>query len=406
VQEEILSRMQAHPACAQRYDLVRLCELRGELDADFLSAAFSDVAARHSALRTVIDAINGIPIQRVEMQSPPLRVRDDVRSAAEFAAALLDDRYGLEQVLGGKALFRPQIARLGSDHHLLGITIHHLHFDSVSQVVLWRDLSEYYRARLCREAPSLPELGATYLEFSRAQRNEWSTSYDDTLAYWSEVIADAPRSIQWTRPVEPALNYACEVRSFELSATDVEQVRRISLGARVSPFLVLLAATGVALGRVVGQDDVMLGTDFANREDAFKTNMIGAFINTRLTRLRRARTASFSRSLHDVREMWLDNEEYNAVHLYPVLQRLSIPSLASVQLDQGDFTVNPDFPGVTVTSVPTTRLDPYWRDFLLNWRLSGNLDGGDLYYRPSCVDPATAKAVVEQILHILRSTCE
>jgi hypothetical protein len=406
VQEEILSRMQAHPACAQRYDLVRLCELRGELDTDILAAALNDVAARHSALRTLIDAVNGTPVQRVEMRSPLLRERDDVSSAAEFADALLDERYGLEQVLGGKALFRPQVARLGSDHHLLGIAIHHLHFDSVSQVILWRDLSACYRARLRGEAPALPELGATYLEFSRSQRDEWSASYDDTLAYWSKVVADAPRSIAWPHPDEPAPHYACEVRSFALSASDVEQVRRIALGARVSPFLVLLAATGMALGRVIGQDDLMLGTDFANREAAFKTNMIGAFINTRLTRLRLAGTSPFSRILHDVREMWLDSDEYNAVHLYPVLQRLGIPSLASVHLDQEDFAVNPDFPGVTVTSVPTTRLDPYWRDFLLNWRFSGNLDGGDLYYRPSCVDPAAAKAAVEQILHILRSTCE
>lgn len=401
VQEEILERMQAHPACAQRYDLIRMCELRGPMDLDCLAASFDDIAMRHSSLRTVIERVNGVPMQRLEALPKGLRYRNEMRSTTEFMNALLDERYGLECVLTGKNLFRPQVATLGPDHYILAIMVHHLHFDSVSQGIFWRDFSAYYGARLQKSQPNLPPLGLSYLEFSRAQRDNWATAFQNTLSYWSSVTSDAPRTISWPAPTHVAPEYTCDRYSFTISNSNLENLRSIAVVTRATPFLVLLALSGMAIARVTGQNDMMLGTDFANREETFKAHMVGAFINTRLSRLRIQPDTSILDLVREAREMWLESAEYHGSHLYPVLKRLNIPTLTPVLLDQNDLNENPIFTGVTVSSVAPTMKDYYWREFLMNWRLDGVSAGADIYYRPSCIDPRAIKAVAEQILDIL-----
>ena len=65
--------------------------------------------------------------------------------------------------------------------------------------------------------------------------------------------------------------------------------------------MTLLAAFGVLLSRYSGQDDIVVGSPIANRQEAQLEEMIGFFVNTLVMRVRVRREMSFAELLGEVR---------------------------------------------------------------------------------------------------------
>jgi hypothetical protein len=121
-----------------------------------------------------------------------------------------------------------------------------------------------------------------------------------------------------------------------------------------------------------------------------------------MTRATPERPPSLRQLVLRVREAWLTAEEQQQAYLDGVLQHLGIAWLPSVLLDQDDLAVNPQFPGVSVTRVAVQRLDPYWREFLLSWRIMPDRCVAGVLYRQSCVDAGTVDAILREIGELLR----
>jgi hypothetical protein len=398
-QEEMLRRLRTFPECAPRYDGVHLFELDGALDLDCLAGALDDVVDRHETLRTTIDATATGDRQRVHASmSEPIAWSS---GSADLAADLLDARYGTGEVLAGRPLFRAHVAPLGACRHALALTVHHLLCDGLSLFVLWRDLSECYGARLARRARCLPQLPVSYLEYARQQRERWDRCAATAVPFWRTVAAGAPREVAWPAPAVPGGPYDTAERTCSFEPDAIAAVRRTARAARVTPFLVLLAASTAAVARVVGAD-VLFGTDVAGREEPFKRDLVGHLLNTTMTRATPERPPSLRQLVLRVREAWLTAEEQQQAYLDGVLQHLGIAWLPSVLLDQDDLAVNPQFPGVSVTRVAVQRLDPYWREFLLSWRIMPDRCVAGVLYRQSCVDAGTVDAILREIGELLR----
>jgi hypothetical protein len=403
-QEEMVRRLRTFPECARRYDLLRLFDLRGPLDIDCLVSALEAVVHRHAVLRTTIERSGGADMQHVhETIVQPVQCGFGDRTEG-FGAKLLDSRYETEKVLAGLPLFRPEIVALGTDHHLLALGIHHLLCDSLSMFPFCRDLSEYYAAQREARPARLPPLPTTYLEFARMQRRSWPADAARSLPFWRQLTDGAPRHLCWPRRGAADPSYVTASSSFSLSPSSAAKVRRLAIEIRVTPFLVLLAATGAALARVTGQDDLLLGTDFANREAPFKQNLVGHFLNTRLIRVRPK--ATFRGLLLAVRESWLASDDHRDAYLDQVLQELGIEYLTPVHVAQDDLLVNPDFGGVELSPIPVQCMDPYWREILVNWRIGSDLYGFDVLYRPSCIAASDVAAVADEIATMLRLSAE
>ena len=150
--------------------------LRGELDRGALRRALDRIVARHEALRTTFELVDGEPVQRIAPveESAFHLVEHDLRGAAEAGAQLrrlVAEEAGAPFDLARGPLIRGRLIRLADDDHVLLITMHHIVSDGWSMGVLTRELGDALR-RLPRAASPIrfPPLPIQYADYAAWQR--------------------------------------------------------------------------------------------------------------------------------------------------------------------------------------------------------------------------------------------
>ncbi|MER7332673.1 MULTISPECIES: non-ribosomal peptide synthetase/type I polyketide synthase [unclassified Micromonospora] len=262
------------------YHEPKAIRLDGTLDVTALRWALGSVVERHAPLRTVFREVDGEPYQMVlpsvDLDCPLVDrsgVPDDraIRDAvAEFGAQGFDLTTG--------PLLRTGLIRLGEAAHLLMLYAHHIVFDSFSTAVFVRDLAAFYRSGPTQPPPLTP-LPITYPDHVRA-RLVTGEEKRRHLDYWRSVLAGAPPlRLPTDRPRPPVMTARGAALVHDLDADVAAAVRRISQEHRVTPFMTLLGGVAAVLGRLSGQDDVVLGTVLTNRP-AGTEDLIGLFIDS------------------------------------------------------------------------------------------------------------------------------
>ena len=403
-QAEMVEGMRTRPDCASRFHLTCVFDVRGALEVRSLVTAIEDVTRRHPMLRMMIERHGSGYVQRVAA-GPLSEVavgRLGSRSLGDLVTEVISDRPSVDDVLAGAPLFRAGIWSVDAGRHVLIFQLHHLVYDGWSLKLLWRDLAECYAAVVDDRPARLPSLTASYLDFARTQRHSAPRLTPPAVAFWRTVTEGCPRELKWQRP-STSINssYATEVLSFGLSDSTLWSLRSASRQARVSPFLVLLSATAVAIAMTIGQWDVLLGTDMANRQDIARQELVGLFLNTRLSRVRMRPGQRFSDVVLAVREGWLVAEEHVDAYMGEVLAALGNPPFTRVDMWPGDPTLGLDLSNTEVAPVPLADDVRYWRDVGVTWRQNPGSVTADIRFRSASVSREAAAAVRDESLAIL-----
>ncbi|MFE3141389.1 amino acid adenylation domain-containing protein [Streptomyces scopuliridis] len=312
------------------YNVVDALRLTGVLDVDALRSAVSALVARHEALRTTFDSVEGRGVQRVrdavdEMADVPLRTAE-VSDSAELddvlraeAARPFDLRTGpLLRVLllrmrtpgsssrpAPRPAPQPRAGAAGHNErttHVLVLSMHHIVTDGWSMGVITRELSALYAAAVRGVAPALPELPVQYPDFAAWQRAD-ADLQTGQLPYWREQLSGFETlDLPVDRP-RPAVRTAVgALHSFDVPDALARRLREAGQGQGASLFMTLTAVTQLLLSRWTGQRDIALGTAVAGRERAELEDLVGFFVNTLVLRTRVDESRSFSDLLAEARE--------------------------------------------------------------------------------------------------------
>ncbi|MGH9151434.1 MAG: condensation domain-containing protein, partial [Acidimicrobiales bacterium] len=264
---------------------------RGPLDVAALGAALADLARRHEPLRTTFAAAPGVPRQVV---GPPpaagLRVVDLAGLPADRrdgeAGRILAEATTAPFDLVDGPLFEPSLLRLGDGDHVLVVRLHHTVFDDWSVDVFRRDLSALYAARLDGAPSPLPEPAARFTTFARRQRATLDGAAGAAQrAWWRRELDGAPLAVQL--PLEGAAGEgAGEPVQVDLPPEVSDGVRALVPRLRATPYMTVLAAFAVVVGRYTGQDDLVLGSVTAHRPGSAVEPLIGCFTKKVPLRLR------------------------------------------------------------------------------------------------------------------------
>src|SRR6185436_14528843 len=117
--------------------------------AEALAAALQQLVNRQEALRTTFSPAGDFqrlhPEIRVELPTLDWSDADAAEQAARLTAAQLDEaRRAFD--LTSAPLLRARLIRLGPQHHVLLLTVHHLVCDGYALGVLMHELGELYSA--------------------------------------------------------------------------------------------------------------------------------------------------------------------------------------------------------------------------------------------------------------------
>ncbi|WP_433799504.1 amino acid adenylation domain-containing protein [Actinomycetospora sp. CA-084318] len=267
---------------AYHYPLV--VRLTGDLDADALEAALTDVVARHVPLRTVVgrggrsDGDGSGEKQRV-LERPTLRLARasasgdvDERVDAEIARP-----FALDRELPIRALLISD-----GDEHVLVLTLHHIATDEWSDRPFAADLATAYTARRDGHAPDFEPLPVDYLDYTRWQSELLDAVGAEQLAFWARTLDGAPEELvlpnDRPRPARPTFTGGSVTLPLD---TEVSAgLRALAAEHGASTFMVLQAAVATLLARVGAGVDLPLGAPVAGRDDPRLDDLVGFFVNT------------------------------------------------------------------------------------------------------------------------------
>jgi len=260
---------------------------RGPLDVTALEGALAELVRRHEPLRSTFLVAGGRTAQVVgghgDFVLPVVDLsglEPDDRDAE--AARLLADATNRPFDLATGPLFEPRILRFGPDDHVLVVRLHHTVFDDWSVDLLRRELSALYTARLAGVPSPLVEPSTTFADVCRRRRARLDgESGAGQREWWRDELAGAPLAVQL-----PIGSGTGEPLRFDLHAPLAARVRALAPQLRATPFMTVLAAFSVLLSRVTAQDDLVIATVVAHRDESDVEPLIGCFTKKVPLRLR------------------------------------------------------------------------------------------------------------------------
>jgi hypothetical protein len=292
------------------YNVARAVRLSGRLDTAALSGAIAEIVRRHESLRTTFGTDAGTPFQKTaEFEAGPWRfvdltqVDESLRElqAKEMAGTEIAQPFDLTRDL----LLRALLLKLSDEEHVLIITLHHIAADGWSIGVLFRELIVLYRNSVTGQTTTLPALPIQYADYAVWQR-QWLRGevLEELLCYWRNQLAGAPQVLHLPtdKPRPSVQSFRGAHEALTLPAVLVSRLRNLSQARGATLFMTLLAGFQLVLSRFSGQQDLIVGTDVANRNRVETENLIGFFTNLVPLRSRIAPELKFIDLLAQVRE--------------------------------------------------------------------------------------------------------
>lgn len=411
--------------------------LRGKLNVPALQQSINVLIQRHEILRTIF-----VPMDNTQPSALPATVGQVVVAEAVIALSVLDlsplspaaqaeETARLQQAeqvtpldLTQAPALRVSLIRLGSEEHLLLLTIHHITVDAWSMGILWKELSEIYRAAVLQEAPALTPLTIQYADFAHWQRQYFTA---DRLAarqyYWRQFFATPPPPLHlqtdYPRPAKPAgQGYPAGEELLTINHTLVNKLTLLSQQHETTLAVILLAAYATTLYAYSGCEDVLIFAPSSNRNQPELESLIGYFTGLALLRIDLAAAPDLRELIartKDVMLAALTNQDLSLRHLLRATspdwlpcafpEREALFNFTPVMVTKSklpDLTIAPEAsPLSTIVADLALYLTPEPGDNTgdrtgLAWQ-------GSFYYRRDLFAPTTIRQMVQTFQQILEA---
>ena len=406
---------QLDEAASRAYHMPTALRLSGRLDRSALQATLDRLVARQEGLRTRFVSIDGVPHQAFapadvgfvlvehDLRNIPEPERRVTELATEEAAAPFDFTHG--------PLIRGRLLTLADEEHVLLVTQHHIVSDGWSQGVMVREFTALYTAFCEGRADPLPPLAIQYADYAVWQRG-WlqGEQLERQVAFWRDHLTGAPAVLELPtdRPRPAVQSYQGAQVMFELSPAQTAKVRALAQRHGTTLFTVVLAGWSLLLGRMSGQDDVVIGTSVANRQRREVEGLIGFFVNTLALRVRLDEQATVAELLQQVKDSTLAAFAHQELPFEQVVEALQpVRSLSHSPLFQVMLTLNhaqsgtaQSLPGLTLSSLQNTHTVA---QFDLSLSLNERSDGlyGTLEFACDLFDHATIERLAGHFVTLL-----
>ncbi len=280
----------------------------GSLDDAAFCTAFDEVCASHEALAMRISAKG--ERQRLSplraSSSNGVRARVEIADGAvdaDAASARLEKFWATRPSLEEGPLFRALFMREDPLRATLALSVHHTIWDGASSGILIDTVARRYSARAAGEEPEARDV-ATLAAQSAALEKERRAAAASDLAYWRDVLRSPPAPYEppTDRQRPELFDHAGGWVRFDLPPEDMTAARALARAEKTTPFVVFLAVWAAFLGRLSGQDDIIVTSPAAVREDPALRDALGCYVTTLHFRARPVMDASGRNLIAELRE--------------------------------------------------------------------------------------------------------
>jgi len=292
--------------------------LKGALNVQALEQTFGEIIRRHEGLRTVFQEENGQPLQVIQAPGRfelPLVNLGSLRGEAREpqAARLAREETVRSFDLARGPLVRPTLLRLDDEEHIVICTMAHIIGDGQSFEVVVAEMSQLYSVFTSGKPSTLAEVTVQYIDYAAWQR-QWlqGEELERRLAYWRRQLADAPSrlNLPLARSRPKVQQFGGAHQEFELSPELTEALRELTRREGLTLYMTMLSAYVLLLNQYTDDEDIVVGSVYANRERVEAEKVIGILANTLVLRVNLSGAMTFKDVMRQVRQVCLDAYTY------------------------------------------------------------------------------------------------
>jgi len=304
--------------------------ISGKLNVTALEQSFKEILRRHEALRTSFTMVDGELIQVISSNwdfnlsiVDVTTVPNPESNIQTFITKEVKKPFNLKKGL----LLRPALLKLGEEDWVLVVAVHHIVFDKWSESLLFEELTSLYKAFSTDKPSTLPELPIQYADFAHWQL-QWLKNevLDEQLDYWQQQLGGSLPRLQLPTdyPCLPNRDYRGAKKHLVLSTKLTEALKTLSRQESATLFMTLLAAFKTLLYRYTGEEDIIVGTPVAGRNQIKTEKLMGCFLNSLAMRSDLSGNPTFVQLLHRVREVVQQAYAHQDIPFEKVLEKLDL----------------------------------------------------------------------------------
>ncbi len=304
--------------------------LEGKLNVAAFQAATEEIVRRHEVLRTSFPDVDGRPVQvihpamavdmpLIDLVALPEALRKEESERLVFEATQV--AFDIARI----PLLRWRLLRLDVDLHMLIQVEHHFVHDGWSFGVLLREMKALYSAFAAGLPSPLPALPIQYADFAAWQRG-WMEGpvMEKIMAYWRQKLAGATTFLELPtdRPRLARGSFKGDITIFPVPPKLYDSLRKFGRAQGFTLYMTMLSGFFSLLNRYTGQEDILLGTNNANRRAKEVESLLGMIVNSLVIRGDMTGDPSFKEMLGRVRETSLENYVYQDTPFERLVQEI------------------------------------------------------------------------------------
>lgn len=364
------------------------------------------LVARHAALRTIFEQIDGTLVQVIRPVLAPEVVEIEVPSFT-FADEAIKQFCKKPFDLGRGPLFRMLRVR-SADKAVNQITwsFHHIVCDGISLATLSREFLTL--AHSAQPTPDdLPKPPATeFADYASWQVH--SAERHEAKAYWLSLLKDRPPRLQlpYDFASSQAGEFGCASYTAEIPQAVGAQLKRLAVSSGSTPFIILLSAFTLLLAKLSGERDFLVGVPVSGRSTRGLRDVVGFFVNTVLIRANIGLDQPFVDHLSTIRAQVLRALKYQDFPFDGLVEELG------ERAEVGHFPLVPVFFNMLTLNEAEVQLAPssvghqvQLSDAKLDWTWYVRKRGDQVYvechYKSSLFLPDTVAYLVDEYIELV-----
>ncbi|MBA4534498.1 condensation domain-containing protein, partial [Brevibacillus halotolerans] len=264
-----------------------ITKLRGNINLSALQQALNMIIGLHDSLRIQLTSQNGFPQQYVEEHSDKEFECLDFSGVDGEAQALkwLDEHNRTPFELFHSELYTFTICKISDQEYWYNLKIHHIVCDGISANMFMNQVNKCY-SQIANGEPLEIAANHAYFDFIQTEQDyEKSDRYQKDKTYWVDKFSTLPEVIGF-KSYNPFTQSTAGIRkNIILEDSLYHSLYDFCKQTNSSMLTVFMTAMYIYMHKKTAQNDVSIGTFYANRTTKKEKEMVGMFVSTVPTRV-------------------------------------------------------------------------------------------------------------------------
>ncbi|MBO9587035.1 MAG: AMP-binding protein, partial [Flavobacterium sp.] len=315
------------------YNMPSVYTFEGNLNSNALNSAFNQLIKRHEILRTFFkENEKGETMQFIvpEDQFEFLIDNHDLQNEKDQEvqlANLIEEELLRSFDLSRLPLLRANLYQLNPNKWVFTFVMHHIIGDGWSMKIFIDELLQFYNTQLKGQHLELPSLNIQYKDYAAWQQEQLnSSSLSSHRDYWLNQLGGQLPVLDIAgdkaRPQVKTYNGGSIVRF--INKDIYKNIQTFSKDQNGSLFMGLFSGVVGLLYHYSHQEDIIIGSPIAGRDNSELDGQIGFYLNTLALRTRFEGNNSFKTLLKEVRKTTLEAYEHQVFPFDQLIEELNL----------------------------------------------------------------------------------